>query len=183
MCLISNKHKSICFLPEKTGSTTVSEILCRYFDFKKYKKRHETNFPCECGDYFLFGTVRNPYKREISRYAFYKVGQRAHLPKKFLNTIKNKNLNFEDWIKIIDSSMSLTDYYNNIKLNHFIRLENLKEDFEKLPFYEKLPDSIWRLCRNNRKDKETIAFTEESKNIFLEKFINDFYNFNYNVNF
>lgn len=177
MCLISHQHKAICFFPEKTGTTTVAEILSRNFDFKPYKNRHSTSIPENCSEYFLFGTVRNPYEREISRYAFYRTGQQAHLPKHFSNIVKN--LSFEDWIKTIDNSISLTNYYKNIKLNYFIKLENLKEDFEKLPFYKKLPDSIWKLRRNNRKDKEQIIFIEESKKIFFEKFVDDFINFNY----
>jgi hypothetical protein len=145
-----------------------------------YKNRHSTKYPDACKDYFLFGTVRNPYEREISRYIFYKT-QKFGNKVKFLEIAKNPNLNFEDWIENIDNSISLNNYYKNIKIDFVIKLENLKEDFEKLPFYKKLPESIWKLKRNNRKSKENIFFTEKSKKIFQEKFKEDFINFNYEI--
>jgi hypothetical protein len=182
MCLISHEHKSICFLPEKTGSTTIAEILTKNFNFYKYKKRHSTEYPSDLSNYFLFGSVRNPFQREISRYLFYK-NESLGTKKKWANIAKDPNSSFEDWIVLINNSISLTNYYKNIKLNFFIKLENLKEDFEKLPFYKKLPDSIWNLKRNNKKYKKNIFFTDFSKNIFLNKFKDDFLNFNYDQSY
>jgi hypothetical protein len=180
MCLISHENKAICFLPEKTGSTTVAEILTKNFNFKKYKRRHDTNFPKEYNNYFLFGLVRNPYKREISRYNFYK-NEKLGTKKKFVNIAKNPNLNFDDWVLSIDSSISLTNYYKNIRLDYFIKLENLKNCFENLPFYKNLPEKTWHLKRNNKKNKDDIFYTNESRNIFLSKFVDDFINFDYSI--
>ena len=77
--------------------------------------RHTMMLPREYKDYTTFATIRNPYTRFLSQYNFFGQGDAIE---KFLKG---------GW-------PSITKELEGMRLDYVVRLENLEEDFYKLPF-------------------------------------------------
>ena len=115
--LISHKHKFVFIEIEKTGSTSIRNMLENYFKkdvtiftypSRKFPLLHRHNtikeavesIP-ECKNYFKFSFVRNPWDREVSRF-FWNTQKRDVLIKEINNLkiqskskIKNKQKQVE----------------------------------------------------------------------------------------
>ena len=77
--------------------------------------RHAMILPKEYKHYTTFATIRNPYTRFLSQYNFF---SRGHSIEEFIEG---------GW-------PSLTKELNGMRLDYVVRLEQLEEDFRKLPF-------------------------------------------------
>jgi hypothetical protein len=139
---ISEKYKSIIWLPERTGSGTNAKIMSLY-DFKcnggilidgnRYNYTHTCIMDPKYEDYIKICTTRNPYSRVVSIYK--SLGSHP-----FQSELKNKD-NFKKYLKWIENK-DLTDitfsYITNprmeIDFDYLIRLENIEEDYKKIPF-------------------------------------------------
>jgi hypothetical protein len=144
---ISEQHKCFLWSPAKTGSMHV-EFILTHFDFhfensnykrdivKNYQDFPKHNHDCMLfeghEDYKLIMTVRNPYSRVLSQY---------------LHGLSIQNLaietssNFEDFTLFVEKlyPMSSSQLNNGFSLStrvpdYSIRIENLYEDYLKIPF-------------------------------------------------
>ena len=130
--MISHKHKFIFVHISKTGGTSIRNAMTGNYD-ELHDPHHsgisriKENLSDEIfQSYFKFGTVRNPWEREVSRYKF--LGNNKNLPesrycqgsfKKYLSKfIELGYVNYEN-LKIDD----------NIGVDYVMKFENLQEDF------------------------------------------------------
>jgi hypothetical protein len=141
---ISEKYKVILWLWKKCGTSHMAKIM-NNFDFKYYKIKDDTlilhdnkvNQKHYCNlfngheKYKILAAIRNPYTRFFSEYTF------NRLPEEFFPNDSNRE-NFRIFIyqttvysdiftyNCIDFSQRIPDYP--------VRLENLYEDYSKIPF-------------------------------------------------
>lgn len=141
---VSEKHKIILWLWKKCGTTHMVKILSKY-DFKFYKivndglvvknnqvvQKHYCNLFKGHENYKILAAVRNPYSRFFSEFTF------SRTPDEFIYNETNKE-NFRLFVyqstiysdlisnECVDFSQRIPDYP--------VRLENLYEDYSKIPF-------------------------------------------------
>jgi hypothetical protein len=145
---VSEKHKIILWLWKKCGTSHMTKIMNK-FDFRYYKivdnklipqtdkivQKHYCNLFNGHEKYKIVSAVRNPYSRFFSDYTF-------NRPKD--DFILN-DTNIENFRKFIYETTIYSNYfsetlsYNCLDLKHRIpdypvRLENLYEDYSKIPF-------------------------------------------------
>ena len=166
---VSHKYKVIWWAPERTASKLLTQIFKHFeFEYPENKKRnhklgepyhsHEIGIPEGCENYEIICSVRNPYDRVLSLFknftsvglnALYTRDRKDDFVKKFdyfikelyIHAIKNdriKNLEIETPIKTQIAKMNFSTRIPD----YFIRMENIKEDLEKIPFIEQSP--LWR---------------------------------------
>jgi hypothetical protein len=141
---VSQKHKIILWLWKKCGTEHMTKIMNNY-DFKHYKiqgdklilthNRIEKNHNCNLFDghenYKILAAVRNPYTRVFSDYTFNRT------PEEFTLTEENKE-RFRVYVYriIVHSEIffeNCMDFDGRIP-DYAVRLENLYEDYSKIPF-------------------------------------------------
>lgn len=139
----SEKYKFVYLAIPKTGSTSIRRILRQKYGATILRDGHDNIIPDKFKNFFTFTCVRNPYHRAVSCY--------YHIHRKTNEIIPLK----ECWHKFHMISMCeyLSNLYQldhfaypqddaskywigsaNIRLDAFIKLESLEEDFSKLPF-------------------------------------------------
>ena len=157
--IISHSHKFIYFHAPKTAGTSVQNFLWSLCDqdikapyvaevgyenleTKLYNHSNvafiEKYYRDIYNEYFLIGNIRNPWDRQVSTYFFNK-----HLAtiKVWMDNIKseypdyNENESFEYYIERNSKAArmaSLVKFYNNTRLDFFIRFESLEQDLRSL---------------------------------------------------
>jgi hypothetical protein len=150
--IVSAEHKFVYMAPQKTGTTSLQIVLRNKFNAEVWGweklgiKPHHTHrlgqngkhiirLPKIFQDYFVFCTVRNPYERTISQYCHFVRankfdGSFSQYLKKYLPN-KFEGLYYD--LKQYDGYQAPKDCVV-FKISSFLRLENLEEDFNKLPF-------------------------------------------------
>ena len=92
--LISHSHKLIFIHIQKTGGSTISEILSKNFpDICQFKAKHDfaiqgTGELCEWKDYYKFAFVRNPWDRLVSWYTMINSAKHIRWHQTLTNPIK-----------------------------------------------------------------------------------------------
>ncbi len=195
--IVSPKYKFVFFAQEKTGCTSIYNVLENIEDDKKivgeivpkdhnnylYSKHtscseFQDNHP-EFIDYFKFAFVRNPWDRVVSWYNF-----QMHLSN-VENVEADRNIKGIDFSSYVHKYTNIWAYdalnqYNFTKCCDFIgRYENLQQDFniicDKIGIpQQKLPH------KNKTKYKHyTEYYDDETKEIVEERFAKDIEHFNY----
>lgn len=139
---ISEKYKSILWLPERTGSGTNAKIMSLYdfrcfgnllVDGNRYSYTHACKMNHEYQDYFKICTTRNPYSRVLSIYR-----SLGTYPPEFRPRNKDNFKEYLKWIETRDMTDINYSYITNpritIQFDALIRLENIEEDYKKIPF-------------------------------------------------
>jgi hypothetical protein len=135
---VNHDLKVVWWLPSRTASRSVSEILA-YYKFYNYKLNlpvtesytHECDIPNGCDDYTLVCNIRNPYAKEVSTW---------HL-RHFKEEPETGNLILErSFSEHLATSSGMTEEHSIIghrrKPDFYIRVENMIEDLHKLPFLD-----------------------------------------------
>ncbi len=165
---VSIENQVIWFAPERTGSSITKKIFEDYnffaatkksdynlVSFKKTTHSHGKHIQEEFSNFKKISNVRNPYDRVFACY------QKFYLEKPILKTTPNFKEKFRKWISenfwshgpyvFLSTRFEETDnYFQNWTfetddVDFFVRMENLKEDIQKLPFIEKTEDEIMRI--------------------------------------
>lgn len=152
---ISEKHKTFLWLWSKTGTSHLIKVL-QHFDFNFYrfegkrrifeKKNILQIHLCELfpghEEYKMMVTARNPYSRYVSLYK-----------------MRNENVTFQEFLESQVHSKTNFDCVTFIqrKPDYFIRVENMYNDYLKIPFivqsdYFKT-GLLWEFC--NKKINES----------------------------
>ncbi len=152
--IISHKYKYVFLELPRTGTTSISEVLCEKYDGKKIHYRHAPyevflrRASEEEKKYFLFSGVRNPLDRAHSLYYKMKVDHRTY----FTRIQKRGNLSLSEkhflsrYRFVQETNASFEDYFNKYfripyddwgslcynRLDAVIRFENLQSDYEKV---------------------------------------------------
>jgi len=176
---ISESTKSFLWLPHKTGTNNAVSIL-KNFGFKTYIQQNGNlflyNTECEVKDltgnhimiyfeghekYDFICTARNPFSRLLSLYKFNHKDQSEWSPE-----------HFQNYFNIISKRFRVTKFlwpFERRVPDYFIRLENLYDDYLKLPFIKNseihITGELKELC------SKKINFTSEIKN--PEEYFND----------
>jgi len=197
---ISYKHKFKFIHIPKTGGSSIEKIFdlqhknnlfqprfTNQFEGCYFAPQHFTHalidhFKPEGKNYFSFTIVRNPYNRIVSEY-FY-------INKNFENKLimDFSESDFNDWLDTslmkfdIDHKLPQSSFLD-IPVDMILKLENLKEDFEKLN--ERLGTS-YKLIHDNKSsiNKEDIvnSLSKDTKLKIYKIFKEDFKKFNYENN-
>jgi len=145
--LICPKYKIVFVAPPKTGTRTI------YYTLKKYYEGHVLGehariIPKQCEEYFSFVTVRNPYDRACSAYWhachreqnkqskwYDKYGCLKRFSQQGLSTtLENFLIEVQSASPRIIISHPQYLWHEQNHFNRILRLENLQEDFNSLPF-------------------------------------------------
>jgi hypothetical protein len=141
---LSQKHKIILWLWKKCGTSHMTKIMNKY-DFKYYRiendsliliencvvQKHYCNLFNGHENYKILAAVRNPYSRFFSEFTF------KRNPEEFIyNEINKENFRFFIYQSTVYSdiiSNECVDFSQRIP-DYPVRLENLYEDYSKIPF-------------------------------------------------
>ena len=137
--IVSHEHRFAYMAPPKTGTTSMADLLMAHYEgvLWEYQETprengafdlHGMGLREEWSDYFVFATVRNPYTHEVSKWD-YLYGRRTG--------------SFEQHIKNHCEALCVTLGQDpppgcvRFKIDAYVRMEHMQEDFEKLPFARK----------------------------------------------
>ena len=193
--MISHKYKFIFVHIPSTGGTSIQEVLtpiCDIVPATGYLPAHLTisqiykQFEYDkLKDYFMFGVVRNPWDRMVSRYHYLK------------KIFPENKFSFEEWLfgevfrqnnkqygsdNIIKKTQQLfyLKHNNKVEANFIGRFENIQNDFDIITDMIGI-DRITLPKKNSTEHKPfEDYYTEELINIVANLFKDDITYFNYN---
>lgn len=153
--LFSEEHGVYVWLPSKTGTNHSYKVLksCgfkNYFYSKKSNSLSPTNidgynhslskFPRD-EQYSLISTARHPYTRLVSYFKFsrcFKDKKNNPLYYTISDSLKERKFKFSSFLDemfTLDFNHSALESYRTTRIpNFFLRVENLYEDYCKIPF-------------------------------------------------
>lgn len=175
----------------KTGSTSLTRMLETNFDSYVWKNFHITAHVPKCApqhichlpeqfkDYFIFASVRNPYTHELSRFCHFSPERRPQPA-----TQENFELWIRrSWIESFAHKLNMHSKYEppvgcvKYDISAFVRMENMTEDFHKLPFVDKEVEIPHR--NKTKNDPSQLFYTVETASIVHKKRKSDFDLFGY----
>ena len=139
---------------------------------------------------FVFAVARNPYIREVSRFKFVR-NSKKHRCNKLFNSFKD----FNDYVDFryekykqgynVTQKSFLTDLKDNLIFDKYIKLENIKEDFEDIIQKLGLPKNLQIPHINKTKGKTNWYdyYSKESSKKIREVCSEDFEFFKYDKSF
>ena len=141
---LSQKHKTILWLWKKCGTSHMAKIMNKY-DFKYYRieddnlillqdhvvQKHYCNLLPGHENYKILAAVRNPYSRFFSEYTFFRSKEEFSLNE--INKEKFRTFIYQITISTEILSNECVDFSQRIP-DYSVRLENLYEDYSKIPF-------------------------------------------------
>jgi hypothetical protein len=192
--IVSHSHQIVYMPPPKTGTTTITQLLKKEYDGFVWDEwepdiytyngilikqpKHLVHLPKALSHYFVFGSVRNPYSREVSRYywKYYRNHVKVTFEEHIMEITKEAN---SDWYYLRQNS----DYVPpqgcvKFKLDAVVRLEHIEKDLASLPFINS-PVCLPRL--NTTTEKHPIDYTPELARKIKEEFAIDFEKFGYSL--
>ena len=136
---VNHNYKVVWWLPTRTASRSVSEILS-YYKFTNSVNNlpvsqsytHRVGVPSGCEDYTVVCNVRNPYSKILSVWhlQYFKQDEQTKLP--------SIGMSFKDYL--YSCRNHLAEEYDIIKYpikpNVYIHMETVIEDIKKLPFID-----------------------------------------------
>jgi hypothetical protein len=169
---ISQKHKTFLWIWGKCGTTHMKEIL-KGFDFKYYTLENNTlvlrntnivqDHSCNVfpghENYKLLAAIRNPYAKFFSEFIF------TNKTEKIEHSQKNK----ERYLKDLESRLNqrlrfmdnCCDFFDR-EPDYPVRLENLFEDYSKIPFI--IESDYYKSGRLEEKTKVKVNVSNEDEN-------------------
>jgi hypothetical protein len=143
--IVSEKHKYLFIELPHTGSTAISNELCKNYDGERILEKHShfhefQRVATNKKNYFVFSCIRNPLDEVVSIYLKYKTDQ----VKEYDQITDYKRASLERYNFAINNNNSYPDYlkkfykipYDNWsclshkQFDYVIRFENLKRDFQ-----------------------------------------------------
>lgn len=143
---VSQKHMVILWLWQKCGTSHMIKIMNKY-DFKYYKirgdslillknhvvQKHYCNLFHGHENYKILAAVRNPYSRFFSEYTSTRFGLREDFICNETNKEKFRLFIYQRTVYSHSISNNCVDFSERIP-DYPVRLENLYEDYSKIPF-------------------------------------------------
>jgi hypothetical protein len=195
--ITSPKYKFVFIAPEKTGTTSIHDVLENIEDDKKivgeivpkdhnnylYSKHtscsefQDNHF--EFIDYFKFAFVRNPWDRVVSWYNF------SMYLSNLENVEKERNISGKDFLSYIKEFQNIwgneqQNQYEFTKCCDFIgRYENLQNDFNMI--CDKIGIPQQKLPHKNKTKHKcyTEYYDDETREVVAKKFAKDIEYFGY----
>lgn len=173
---LSQKHKIILWLWKKCGTSHMTKIMNKY-DFKCYRTnggslklfknyivlRHHCNLFHGHEDYKILSAVRNPYTRFFSDFTYKK------RPEDFIyNEINKENFRFFIYQSTVYSdifSNECVDFSQRVP-DYPVRLENLYEDYSKIPFI--VESEYYKSGELKKATTKKVNVSNEDENLWKE---------------
>ena len=173
---LSQKHKTILWLWKKCGTSHMTKIMNRY-DFKYYKidgsslrllnntviQKHYCNLFDGHENYKILAAVRNPYTRFFSDFTF------KRTPQDFIcNKINKENFRLFIYQSTVYSdiiSNECVDFYQRVP-DYPVRLENLYEDYSKIPFI--VESEYYKSGELKKATAQKVNVSNEDENLWKE---------------
>lgn len=146
------EHKAIFVSVPKCGTRTMyTKVLPQHYGGQRFGGHHETRVPDHARDWFTFTIVRDPYQRAVS--LWWSTTQRAKEKTRdrygFRKNVPEPD-SLESFMRYLVEHkpcvMSLgpnqVQHLQGVRLDRVLRLENLDEDFKRLPFYSGRPNPL-----------------------------------------
>lgn len=156
---ISDAHRFVFITTPKCGSHTMKKVLVEHYGAREGVAFHWTKVPSECADYFVFTCVRNPYTRAWSLWWRCVVQQdpydwraviglksyeEAASPQGFRRFIEAlTSCQLRDRGKAPYMGKTQSEWLEGVKLDGFLRIETMAQDFADLPFVERPLSFSW----------------------------------------
>ena len=199
--MISHKHKFIYIHIPKCGGCSLKDYLEEHCTDELKNTQHDSlkdvlkDNPKKIQDYYKFTFVRNPWDRIVSLYYFWFNQTESSIfyqwDFKQADFIKNNNLSFHDFVKIINSNDTV--FHDKPHLNPYIgffmedpssfdfigKIENYQKDFEII--CDKISITKERIPHVNvSKHKHYIEYYDnETRQIVADKYAKDIEYFGY----
>ena len=179
--IVSLKHKFAYMPVTKTGTTSMEQVLSEYGATKSHGpvrnkywiNRHDIALRKDHADFFVFATVRNPFSHEESQWRYFEkeLSFEEHIKTKccYENTF---------WHKLKQDSYDPPEGWVKFKLDAFVRLEHMEEDFQKLPFVDRIAEMPHL---RKRQQDNSLHWTEEMLDIVRKNRRIDFLEFGYDL--
>lgn len=155
--IVSHELKYVFIAAQKTGSSTLKVLLEESFKGEYLAPHHSTVIPKECRSYYVFSSVRNPYDRmkSIFKHARRDRHHGLHWPAQVLSfsgfcrwhanlsmlpELKHQDVEYTYWTDAFNLDRfkgrepCQADFLSECQPDAVLKLESIKEDFEKLPF-------------------------------------------------
>ena len=182
--MISHKHKFIFVHVTKTAGTTIRWAMEGNYD--------ELHDPHHLGiseikeklsdqifkSYFKFGTIRNPWDREVSRYKFILAnGKRVSKLYEFtLDGFKNYLINFNKYNSLNYNVLKID---GNIGVDYIMKFENLQKDFNVVCDRIGIPRQQLPHKNKTKHKHYTEYYDDETRELVAEKYATDIEHFGY----
>ena len=190
--LYNNELKAIYLAPPKTGTRSMNLVLHNQYKFKQYKAPHFDKIPNQFKDYYSFITVRNPYDRIVSTWWFFFKNEKKFQQKFFFTEDLRSNtqdLNREtlllEFLQYIKDNREIrkagfrylqpqSHYIDNNKIDKFLNLEDIENEFKTLFFYKELDKKFPIINTSKNKDETFNYINNESLLLINELYEDDF---------
>lgn len=178
---INDKDKFIYLSMTKSGSSSIVALLKDRFVGKSTGNTHMVIPPC-CKDYYSFTVARNPYARMVSWWwSICKTdGDRYGHKKELRNAGLSESL--PDFLQLWEKKggYAQSKYLDvNDKLDCVLKLENIEEDFNNLPFITEHVEIPMVNVKNHPSWKGLLD--DDSRILINHIYAEDFKNFNYEM--
>ena len=173
---LSHKHKIILWLWKKCGTSHMTKIMNKY-GFKYYRidddglkllnnnvvQKHYCNLFPGHEDYKILAAVRNPYTRFFSDFTF------GRAPEEFIYNETNKErFRVHIYHSTVYSefiSNECVDFYQRVP-DYPVRLENLYEDYSKIPFI--IESEYYKSGELKKATTQKVNVSNEDENLWKE---------------
>lgn len=159
--IVSEKHKFVFMCIPKTGTMAMEQILKPYGGVYRNGEpwaRHPNRLPTKYKDYFIFATARNPYSRAVSLW----FSAIESWPKFKYNIVETCGKEFKSFLKMINTPkvngnfgglplVSTASFIKTIRIDRFLRFENLNQEITALPFWQSDPPTYTKNVRSHRR--------------------------------
>lgn len=180
--MISHKHKFIFVHVPKTAGTSIKNAMNGYYD-ELHNPYHSGIFRIKTTlsdqifqSYFKFGTMRNPWDREVSRYAFIKKYKNHDRHACVLNGFKDYLLKFNEMGLV---NYNLLKIHGNIGVDYIMKFENLQQDFNIV--CDKIGIPRKKIPHDNQTNHKRYIeyYDDETRELVAQKYAKDIEYFGY----
>ena len=165
--LINHSQRFVYLAIPRTGSTSILRCLYKCFPDSIKAGHHRMDVPVDCYEYYIFTTVRNPYKRLLShyrhRYRYYKELIAHWSFDEYVKNIVNERM--KDY-KLNNDPPCCKYPFTKYKTD-FIKIEDMNERWSSLPFWEDFDNDIPILPVKNKSNNHGLVKTTVHNNTTL----------------
>ena len=198
--MIIHKHKCVFIHIPKNAGSSIEDILSNHGGniAKSFRIHYDKIDETMAKDYFIFSVKRNPYSRMISLWKYW---TEEWVPR-FASKLARSELNKYDWdfsnfcknfsifTDVIEKyhkkervhflpQVSINDNPNYVKVDFWMRFENLQEDFDIICDRIGIPRQELPYKNKSKHKHYTEYYDEETKQIVAEKYAKDIEYFGY----
>jgi hypothetical protein len=140
--IISHQHRFIYFGPPRTGSSSLSKLFVEQFNAEVLfrpecdtnsgrfltelgRAQHQICLPAAFSNYLTILSVRDPYSRFLSMYAFFKARHGCQSIREYFSFAHPP---------VTQELEHKCPHCVAVRVDHVIRLDNLQQDVDGLPF-------------------------------------------------